>query len=216
MSDHGLIAHPESHLERPELEHAGLAGRTYFISSRIAGACLAFYFLGFLFAYVYLKTLDTHARWHPQHVNPSTGTGVAVLVLALAGLAAYEFGYRALAASLWNKWRTALRASLVLTLAATGVLMAQLFDPGFPYGIAAFASVFVGAYWSVVLALFGVLYTVGTLSAQSHRVPPESREHLEDLSSPAALRPAAEATRFVLLVLGAVEVLAFVGLYLVR
>ena len=212
----GLIAHPEAGLERPELERPGLAGRTLWVGTRLLAACTLFYFLGFVFADVYLKTLNTNGAWRTTDEKPSVLIGTVVLLLVVAAVGAFTAGTRSFAASRFGAWRLGAGAALALGLAAVVVQVVQLFFLDFGYGDSGYASVFAGWQWSLVVALLFGFYAVATLLAQSVRVPPETRLHVPDLTSPAALVPTAEAVRYMLVVLAAVELLAWVLLYLVR
>jgi hypothetical protein len=217
MASAGVPAHPESELSRPELEHPWLAGRNVWLGSRVISACIAFYFLSFLFAYVYLKTLNVNRHWRlPRPALPSIVIGVLVLVLVLAGTALLSGAVVALQGERWQRWRSMLWLSLLAFLVATVLLVVQLVHPEFPYAVDAYATVFVGWYWSMVLLLLGLAYYVATLAAQSHRVPPESRAEAEDLSSPVALQISADGVRFAAYVTAGIEVIAFVLLYLIR
>lgn len=216
MSESGIVAHPETDLARPELERPGLAGRIYWISGRIAGACLAFYFLGFLFAYVYLKTLNVNGMWRPHHIRASLTFGTLVLVFTIAGWVAFEYGCRMLALEQWRRWRLMTRVCPTLLLVDIGLLVVHLVRPRFAYAASAYTSVFAGTYWSMALALLGLLYTIAVLAAQSPGTPAESAQGTPGGASPAAMAKPAEATRFVLRVLVVIEVVAWVLIYVVR
>jgi MFS family permease len=216
MADSGIVAHPDADLERAEFERPQLSGRTLWVGSRVLGACVGFYFLGFVFAYVYLKTLDVNHHWRHGPAAPSVLAGLLTMVLVLTGATAYVAGMRALEREQWQRWRSSTGLSVVGLLAGALVLVVQLVNPGFPYGVSAYASVFVGWSWSLVIVLLAVSYFVAALFAQSLRVPPETRQHAEDLTSPTALLRSAEAVRFVMFVVAGIEVLAWVLLYLVR
>lgn len=216
MTESGAVAHPEASLIRPEIEEPGLAGRTIVVGARLLGACIAFYFLGFLFAFVFLKTVDSRSLWRPKHMHGSSVVGIVVLVLVLVMAASFVWATNRLQHGRWDAWRRGSRISVLVGLAAVAVLVVQLFHPGFPYGAAAYASVFVGWFWSLALALLAMLYAITTLSAQSHRTPPEEKIDVPDLSSPAAMTPMAEATRFLVVLVAGVEIVAWVLLYLVR
>ncbi|MFX8331645.1 hypothetical protein ABTL50_19800, partial [Acinetobacter baumannii] len=63
--------------------------RALSVASRLLAAGSVFFFLAFLFAYFYLRSLNVEGLWHPHHVKPDKTLGVIfiVLVLASAGLA---------------------------------------------------------------------------------------------------------------------------------
>src|SRR6478735_3113186 len=59
--------------------------RALFIGARLFVAADAFFFLGFLFAYLYLRALNSNGLWHPPHTNPSGALATVSLVAALWG-----------------------------------------------------------------------------------------------------------------------------------
>src|SRR5256885_15586499 len=61
-------------------------------AGRLFVAADAFLFLGFLFAYLYLRTLNNHGLWNPPGQNPSGTMGVVVLVLVVATAALLHVG----------------------------------------------------------------------------------------------------------------------------
>ena len=54
------------------------------------------FFLGFVFAYFYLRSLDNNHLWRPAGVDPPSGYGIAIA--AAFALSAVAFGYAARAA----------------------------------------------------------------------------------------------------------------------
>jgi hypothetical protein len=134
-----------------------LTSRVLFISVRLFVAADAFFWLGFFFAYLYLRALDTNLKWHPSGIDPSVvlGTILAACVILAAGALRYgaDRGLRA-----------GVVASLVLVLVAFVCQGVQLFDPGFSpsYG-GGYGAVFVGYSVAMFVHLLGVLYWVETL-----------------------------------------------------
>lgn len=217
MSDHGMVAPHESLLDRAELEHPHLAGRTQWVGSRVLGACVGFYFLGFAFAYVYLKTLNINNHWqHGHRVDPSTIVGLIEMLLVLAAAAACLVAVASLRREEWQRWHSMIGLSALGLLAAAAVTLIQIVNPGFPYAASAYATVFVGWSWSLVVIYLVMTYYLATLFAQSQRVPPRTTTDADDLTSPPAVITAAEAVQIVLLVVAVIEVIAWVLLYLVR
>jgi heme/copper-type cytochrome/quinol oxidase subunit 3 len=175
------------------------------VGSRIWASSQAFFFVAFLFAFLYLRALNTNGLWRgwpPHHPTPSMAFGVAILVCVLASA-----GFARGAAMLGpDRWRLGAVGALILSLAAVGLQAAQFSSLGFGPTDAAYASVFVG--WTGLFALFllGSTYWLGTVVADVSRVGQEAPE----------LRAAAvDAVSFVLLVLAGVEIAAFILLYLV-
>src|SRR6202011_6384427 len=69
--------HPQIELEPPEWQP-----RAMWVGARQLCGAVAFFFVAFVFAYFYLRSLDTHKDWKIGPVNPSIGLGM-VIVLTL-------------------------------------------------------------------------------------------------------------------------------------
>jgi heme/copper-type cytochrome/quinol oxidase subunit 3 len=118
----------------------------------IAGSTI-FFFLSFVFAYFYLRSLNNHELWRPAGVNPPDGWGIAIVaafVLCAASFGPESGGY----ASVFFGW-TALYVVVALlalyrveTVFAAGLRNRGQAPPeGFSSG---------ALYWSL-LAAIGVL-----------------------------------------------------------
>jgi heme/copper-type cytochrome/quinol oxidase subunit 3 len=172
--------------------------------SRIFAAGEAFFFMAFLFAFFYLRALNSNGIWRgwPHHLpHPSLAFGIVILLCVLGASAA------ALAGSYVRPavWRPALIAALGLSLAAVALQAAQFSSLGFGPTDGGYASVFVGWTGTFTLFLLGVAYWMTTVLTGSWAA---------NTGSP--LRSAnVEACAFVLLVLAGVEFAAFILLYVV-
>ena len=168
----------------------------------IAGATVMF-FLGFVFAYFYLRSLDNNGLWRPAGVEPPSGYGVAIA--AALALSAAAFLYAAWAARNERSWVGAAGVAVVLGLlacVAQGVEYAHL---SFGPESGGYASVFFG--WTalyVVVALLAI-YRVESVFAAGLR----ARGKGDDL--PEGFAPAA----YYWALLAAIGVLAWIVLYLV-
>jgi heme/copper-type cytochrome/quinol oxidase subunit 3 len=187
--------------ESPELLAQNLR-----VGSRIWAASLAFFFVAFLFAFFYLRALNSNGLWrgwpHTHKPHPSLAFGVAILICVLASAAIA----RASVMLPPGRWRLAATASLLLALAAIGLQAAQFSSLGFGPTDGGYASVFVGWTGLFALMLLGTVYWLGTVVADVGRAA----------GAVAGLHAAAvEAVSFVLVVLAAVELAAFVLLYIV-
>jgi heme/copper-type cytochrome/quinol oxidase subunit 3 len=186
-------------------EQPDLLARNIRVGSRIWAASQAFFFIAFLFAFLYLRALNTNGLWRgwpPHHPTPSMAFGVAILICVLASAA-----FARAAAMLGPKlWRLGAVGALLLSLSAVGLQSAQFSSLGFGPTDAAYASVFVGWTGLFTLFLLGSTYWLGTVIADVSRAGGEAPE----------LRAAAvDAVSFVLLVLAGVEIAAFILLYVV-
>src|SRR5919204_1951828 len=130
--------------------------------SRLWAAALGFFFIAWLFAFFYLRALNSNGIWrgwpgtHKPH--PSLAFGVTILACVVAS-AAIALGVNLLAPALAS---LALPASALLILAAVGLQAAQFSSLGFGPTDGGYASVFVG--WTGLLAfvLLGMVYWLAT------------------------------------------------------
>lgn len=203
---------PYAELEPPEILAHNLQ-----VGARLAAAAEAFALLAFVFAYLYLRTLNSNGDWRPKHVDPSVGIGIAMIACLLGCGLAHRYGVRRLGDGTEPGWRRGAIAALVLGLAAFGLIIAQFAVISFGPTSGGYASVFIGWQSLYALDLILVLYWLETLLAQSlHEhtqvVAPESG----DVAAPFALmRPAGDALGIVLWVTIAFGALAFVLLYVI-
>jgi len=129
----------------PRLESAELHARNQSTAGRLFVAADAFLFLGFLFAYLYLRTLNNHGLWNPPGQNPSGAMGAVVLVLVIVTAALIHVASRRLAAAGPAAFRAPAAAALLVGLVAMLLAGSQLFRPGFsPSHAGGFGSVFIG------------------------------------------------------------------------
>jgi heme/copper-type cytochrome/quinol oxidase subunit 3 len=205
MSTHeALIADPED----PSVLASNVA-----VGARLLASAVVFFFMAFVFAFFYLRALNTNHDFHPAHTNPPTGYGVAILVCVLAATAAFEFARRTLSDGAASPWRIGALLAFVLGLAAVVVQGVEYYNLPFGAGDGGLASVFLG--FTVVFGVFwlGAVYWMETLWAQSLRHP----ETHADVAAPSdLLRPSAAACAIYLYVMVLVELFAFVLLYLVK
>jgi heme/copper-type cytochrome/quinol oxidase subunit 3 len=148
-------------------QSADLEARNQSTAGRLFIAADAFLFLGFLFAYLYLRTLNNNDLWNPHGQNPSGAMGVVVLVVVVVTAALLQVAAGRLAASGPAAFRAPAAAAVVVALVATVLAGSQLFRPGFsPSHAGGFGSVFIGftAFYFVHLA--GGLYWIETQVVQ--------------------------------------------------
>ena len=209
---HAPIVSPYAELEPPEI-----LSRNLQVGARVMAAAQSFAVLAFVFAYLYLRTLNSNGDWRPKHVNPSAGIGVAFVACLVLCAVAYFAGVRSLGDGTERRWRIAASAALVFGLGAVGLIIAQFASISFGPTSGGYASVFVGwmAFYAVNLLL--VLVWLETLVAQSlqahtQHLAPESG----DVSAPfAVMRPAGDAFAVVLSVVIVLGILGYILLYVV-
>jgi heme/copper-type cytochrome/quinol oxidase subunit 3 len=183
-----------------------LLPRNLRVGSRIWAAGLGFFFIAFLFAFFYLRALDSNGVWrgwpgtHKPH--PSVAFGVVILVCVVAA-AAISVAASRFAPQLAP---TAMPASALLLLAAVGLQAAQFSSLGFGPTDGGYASVFVGWTGLLALVLLGMVYWLATAAQDVRR----AAEPIPGFGAAAV-----DAVSLVLLVLAGVELGAFILLYIV-
>jgi heme/copper-type cytochrome/quinol oxidase subunit 3 len=184
------------------------------LSARLLCGAIAFFFMAFLFAYFYLRSLNINHNWRPGAVNPSEGLGLAIVAsLVLSGVI-FRLTARRPADMLAGGI-----VALVLALLATVLQIIEWTTLGFGAASGGYASVFIG--WTigyVVLSLFG-LYWMETQVASLWRARREGIERAVREGVPAPevdlLQAGVEAASFYWAFFVATGVLAYIVLYVV-
>jgi hypothetical protein len=154
-------ASPPSGLTR-ESEEAGFyheaALNAAWTGVRLALGGLSFAFGCFVFAYFYLRSLNSNDHWHPAGFHgPQQWAGAVIMALVVLGALLQWAGLTRIKAGHKGAWVRAATVALVLGLAAIGLQIWQLFNLPFQPGAAGFASVFVGATPIFVFVLFSLM-----------------------------------------------------------
>ena len=147
MTDLARPAHPEIELEPPELQE-----RNTWVSARLLVSSTAFLFLAFVFAYLYLASLNTSGLWRPGQLKGPLGWGIAIMlgVVVSAGLVAWARSELAR-----GKDATSRRLALAGLLAGVAAVVLQ----GVEYGRLGFGPT-EGGYASVFLGWTGLFAVV--------------------------------------------------------
>ncbi len=187
-------------VEAPEVEAQVLK-----VGSYLLAAAVAFFFVAFLFAFLYLRALDNNGLWgggkRGHHVHPALTAGIVILSCVLASVALAHIGKRA------AQWRLpAGGAALALGLVAVGVQCWQYTSLGFGPGDGGYASVYLG--WTGFFTIFalGALLWLEAILASAIR------------SDVGGVKLEADTASFALVwtMLGLVEIAAFVLLFVVQ
>ena len=68
-------------------EPADVGARALYVASRLLAGATTFFFLAFLFAYFYLRSINQDHMWRPGHINPEHGLGAAIVACVLVSAA---------------------------------------------------------------------------------------------------------------------------------
>ncbi len=189
--------------------------RAVWLSARMLCGVISFFFLAFLFAYFYLRALNTNHQWRPGAVNPSLGLGTSVMAVLLLSAVIFRLGTKRVADTLSSGI-----VALVLGLTSIVLQIIEYTTLGFGAASGGYASVFLG--WTgfyMVFTLFG-LYWIEIQMASLARARREGgidrpvREGVP-AEDEALLRAGVEACSFYWAYFVAIGVIAWIVLYVV-
>jgi heme/copper-type cytochrome/quinol oxidase subunit 3 len=211
-----------------EGESPEVMARNLRIASHLWSSASAFFFAAFLFAYFYLRSLDSAKVWRPKHIDPSLTLGTLAMLALFSGAVVLRLGLIDHRAGRRPAWRLKGALALVLLLAVVALQIAEWSTQGFGPTDGPYASVYLG--WTGLLTIFvvGLSYWVETTLATSFRYRNSARGELPeghgsgdadraapDIDDPLSLiRPELEAVSFFALFLAGIGVATWVILYL--
>jgi heme/copper-type cytochrome/quinol oxidase subunit 3 len=210
------LAHHSTDYSVVEGEPPELLARNLRVASQLWASATVFFFFAFLFAYFYLRSLNSQDLWHPHNVKAPTGLGTVITAcVAISALAAWYAASR-LRAGDERAWRRIGSVALLLGLVAVVLQVVEYSTIGFGPTEGGFASVFLG--WTGLYSLFvlGTMYWLETLLATSFRDRgARTDDQSDDIDRPGSLlAPGANALAFYWAVLASIGVATWLILYL--
>jgi heme/copper-type cytochrome/quinol oxidase subunit 3 len=140
--------------------------------SRLAIGGMSFLFGCFVFAYFYLRSLNSNGMWHPAGFKgPQLWAGTVVMALIVVGALVHYAGLQRIKEGHKGAWMGAAWLALVFGLGAIGLQVWQLLHLPFYPGSAGFASVFVGETPILVLMVFCSMIWLETLIMRARGIP---------------------------------------------
>jgi heme/copper-type cytochrome/quinol oxidase subunit 3 len=141
-------------------------------ASRLAIGGLTFLFGCFVFAYFYLRSIDSSARWQGSgYVHPSLWMGTTIMVLAVLSACTHYFGLQRIKAGHKATWQIDSLVAMALGLAAVAMQIYQLATLPFPPGSSGYSSVFTGFYPVLLTIQLAALIWLEMLLARSRFIP---------------------------------------------
>src|ERR1700722_10929656 len=113
--------------EFTEGEPPELLGRNLNSAAHMLASATAFFFLAFLFAYLYLRSLNNDHLWHPRGVKPSLTLGTLIMLLTVACAGIVRLCVVDQAAGRRAQWRL---KGLLALLVGLGAIAAQIVEWG--------------------------------------------------------------------------------------
>jgi heme/copper-type cytochrome/quinol oxidase subunit 3 len=163
------LAHPATEYDVVEGEPPEILGRNLVSAGHLLASATAFFFLAFLFAYFYLRSLNNAHMWRPKHVDTSVAWGTLVMACVVASALLVRLGLQDHRAGNRAAWRTKGALALGLGLASLVLQVVAWTQEGFGPADGGFASVYFG--WTAFLFLFvlGTMFWLETVLATSIR-----------------------------------------------
>jgi heme/copper-type cytochrome/quinol oxidase subunit 3 len=195
-------------------EPPDVGARALSVASRLLCGASTFFFLAFLFAYFYLRSINVDHMWRPAHVNPSQGLGAAfiacvVLSAALTIVAGRQMKSRS------RGWTGPAIGGVLLGLAAVALQCIEYTSQHFGPTDGAFASVFCAWTAFYLIAVLFTMYWLETQVATELRARSEPAGTEGDIKDPDRLiAPGLDAAVFYWSFLAGIGVITYVVLYL--
>ena len=141
-------------------------------ASRLAIGGLCFLFGSFMFAYFYLRSVNSSGRWMGSGYHaPSMVYGTVIMLAVLVSAAIHYAALQQIKAGDKRLWQIGALIALLLGVAAIVLqILELLFLPFWP-GSSGFSSVFSGFYPVFVVVLLSAMIWLETLLARARFIP---------------------------------------------
>jgi heme/copper-type cytochrome/quinol oxidase subunit 3 len=203
-----------------------IGARALSVASRLLAGASTFFFLAFLFAYFYLRSINQYGWWKPTatllkeqkevHVNltPNAGLGVAFVVCLVLSVALTIVARRQMKQGS-RGWLAPAIGGIVLGLAVIAVQCIEFTVQHFGPTDGAYASVFCAWMALYLIAVLCTMYWLETQVATELRArrSPAGQGDIKDADK--LIAPGLDAAVFYWAFLGAIGVITYVTLYLV-
>jgi heme/copper-type cytochrome/quinol oxidase subunit 3 len=191
------------------VEAPGVEARVQNVGSYLLTAAVAFFFVAFLFAFFYLRALNSNHLWagpNGKHVSVPTASGIVILVCVLVSVVLVRLALADLRGSRRGSWYPLALAALLLGLAAVAIQCWQYTDLAFGTEEGGYASVYLGWTGAFTVFAFGAMIWLEMLLATARR----------QSSKPIAEQSSVASFSIFWTTLGVVEVFAFILLFGVK
>ncbi|HVS86564.1 MAG TPA: hypothetical protein VHD91_13135 [Gaiellaceae bacterium] len=151
------LAHESTEYDVVESEPPELLGRNLVSAGHLLASATAFFYLAFVFAYFYLRSVNNGHMWKPKGVDASVAWGTVVVACWVLSAVLVRLGLADDRAGRFAAWRQKGIAALVVGVAGLVVQAIAWTHQGFGPADGGFASVYFG--WTA----FFFLFALGTL-----------------------------------------------------
>jgi len=159
-----------------ETEEAGFyheaALNAAWTGTRLAIGGLCFLFGSFVFAYFYLRSVNSSGRWMGSgYIPPSFLEGSFIMAAIVVSAAVHYTALQQLKAGHKRAWQIGALTALILGVGAVVLQIIELLDLPFWPGSSGFSSVFVGFYPVFLTVVLVAMIWLETLLARSRFIP---------------------------------------------
>jgi heme/copper-type cytochrome/quinol oxidase subunit 3 len=195
-------------------EPPDVGARALSVASRLLAGATTFFFVAFVFAYFYLRSLNVEHRWRAASVKPDQGLGAAFVVCLLLSAAAAILAGRGMKTRSPG-WVRPAAASVALGLIAVALQCIEYTVQKFGPTDGAFASVFCAWTAFYMIAILATMYWLETQVATELRARRSPAQGDGDIQDPDHLiAPGLDAAVFYWSYLAGIGVITYVVLYL--
>jgi heme/copper-type cytochrome/quinol oxidase subunit 3 len=196
----------------PEPHDVG--ARALSVASRLLAGASTFFFLAFIFAYFYLRSINQNHLWRHGHIDPNQALGAAMIgCVVLSAILTVIAGRQMQSGS--RGWLGPAGAGVALGLAAVALQCIEYTRQHFGPTDGAYASVFCAWTAMYLIAVLGTMYWLETQVASELRARRKPAPLDGDIRQPDRLiAPGLAAAVFYWAFLAAIGVVTYVVLYL--
>jgi heme/copper-type cytochrome/quinol oxidase subunit 3 len=195
-------------------EPPDVGARALSVAARLLAGATIFFFLGYLFAYFYLRSLNVEHLWRPLHIKPDQALGAAMVAcVILSALLTFVAG-RQLKSGL-RSWVRLAGGGLLFGLAAVALQCIEYTVQRFGPTHGAYASVYCAWTALYLLAVMGTMYWLETEVATELRARREPAPVAGDIrEADRLIAPSMDAAVFYWCFLAGIGVITYITLYL--
>jgi heme/copper-type cytochrome/quinol oxidase subunit 3 len=140
--------------------------------SRIALGALSFLYGAFVFAYFYLRSVNSSGRWQGSGYHaPPMAYGVVIMALVVVSAAVQYVALQRIKGGAKGAWQAGALVALVLGLAAVALQLTELLNLPFAPGSSGFSSVFTGTYPVLLVSWLGAMIWLEILLMRARPLP---------------------------------------------
>jgi hypothetical protein len=141
-------------------------------SSRLAMGGLSFLYGSFVFAYFYLRSLNSNGRWHGAGFQqPNQLMGGVIIALIVVSAVMQTMVLQRIKAGNKKAWQSGALVALVLGLASVALMILQLLFLPFWPGSSGYSSVFTGTYPVYLVSVLAMMIWLEILLMASRPIP---------------------------------------------